>query len=56
MITIVCCSSIFFVIVGDSIGVASSTATEVSIVGFFSMIVSSVFVVVVMTSGNCKKI
>jgi hypothetical protein len=56
MITIFCCSSSFSVTVGDSIGFASSTATVVSIVGFSSIVISSVFVVVVVTSSNCKKI
>jgi len=56
MITIFCCSSIFSVTVADSIGVASSTEIEVSIVGFSSTVVSSIFVVVVVISGNCKKI
>jgi hypothetical protein len=55
MFTIVFCSSTFSVIVGDSIGAASLTAIEVSIVGFTSIVVFSVSVVV-LTSGNCKNI
>jgi hypothetical protein len=56
MITIFCCSSIFSITVADSIGVASSTEIEVSIVGFSSIVVSSIVVVVVVISGDCKKI
>jgi hypothetical protein len=44
------------VIVGDSTGTASSTAILVSMIGFSSTTVSSILVVVVVISGNCKKI